>query len=499
MASAPRKSLEPYLHDSVEFYDHQVEGIRTLARVPNFLLADQMGLGKSLQTLALFTIDVKLGKARTMLIVCPVSLRENWADEIRKFTSFPVHLVGQIPNERLKSGYRMVNGFEREACMRMFLMEEGPRIAICNYEQVVSMAAAMNKCNIDFVVLDEAHLIKNPVSQRSIAARSLRRRRAGMLTGTPLLNQVTELWPILNMIDPHRWKSPEWFENRYAQYGGKNGRQVVGTKNVKELNEALAGVMLRRMKADVLTLPEPRIMQIKVDLHPEQRELYDALQEMRVLLDKNGKPFQDEDGEDIVIENDLERFLRYKQICGSSATIEGHDDHSIKLDRAVEIICETIANGEKIVVFTQFRPIQSLLTQRLKKYNIKLGELNGDVTPVRRQEIVRNWSKYPKPAALNCMIQVAGVGLNMTAARTGLFIDKLFVPGMNDQAIDRLHRIGQQEAQPVEIYELIARRTVEERIEEILKGKRLNNKEVVEESLAFQALYRELILTGGAP
>lgn len=494
-----RKSMEPYLYDNVNFYQHQIDGARILARVPSFLLADQMGLGKSLQALTVFIIDVILKRARTMLVVCPVSLRENWADEIKKFTSLPYLLVGQMPSEKFSSGYKTLTGIARDAHLQLFLQEPGPRIVICNYEQVVSMINTINRCDFDFVVLDEAHLIKNPESKRSMATRQIRRKRAGLLTGTPLLNEVTELWPILNMIDPHRWNDPAMFMNRYAQLGGKTGRQVTGTKNVKELNQALAGVMLRRMKNEVLTLPEPRIMQIKVDLTPQQRELYDALQEMRVLLDKNGQPFKDDDGEDIVIENDLERFLRYKQICGSSATVEGHDDHSVKLDRAVEIAMETVLNGEKIVFFTQFRKIQELLSTRLRAAGIKIGELNGDVSPVRRQEIVRNWSAYQKPAALNCMIQVAGVGLNFTAARTGVFLDKLFVPGLNDQAIDRLHRIGQTETQPVEIYELIARRTVEERIEEILRGKRTNNKEVVEESKAFQQVYRELLLSGGAP
>lgn len=486
--ATPRKSLEPYLKDEVEFYPHQVDGIRTLARIPHFLLADQMGLGKSLQALTVFCIDVKLGRARTCLVVCPVSLRGNWYDEVTKFTRLPVLLLGQEPHPSKPGQFKMLGPKARSEQFKDFVNQPGPRVVVCNYEQVVAHHTELQW--MDFVVFDEAHYIKNPDSQRTRAALKLRhRKRTALMTGTPVLNNVGELWPILHMIDPQRWPNFRKFLNRYATFGGYEGRQITGQKNVAELNRALAPVMMRRLKRDVLTLPEPKIMQIPVELHPDQRKMYDDLADELIL---------EIDGQAQEIDNALVKFLRLKQICGSPATLPGNPDNSYKLDRAIEIGIETILNGEKVVYFTQFRGVQQLLVERLEKNGVKeIAQLHGDIPTHDRQRVVKEWSNHPGPIPIVCMLQVAGVGLNMTAARTGIFVDKLFTPGMNNQAIDRLHRIGQQETQPVEIYEIIARNTIESRIEEILKVKNRNSRELVEETVSLQNLMAEIRKSGG--
>ncbi len=487
--ATPRKSLEPWLKDDVEFYPHQVDGIRILARIPHFLLADQMGLGKSLQALTVFSIDVKLGRARTLLVVCPVSLRGNWYDEVQKFTRYPSLLLGQEPHPTKPGHFKMLGPKARSEQLKQFLAEEGPRVVIANYEQVVAHHPELQF--MDFVVLDEAHYIKNPDSQRTRAALKLRhRKRTALMTGTPVLNQVGELWPLLHMIDPIRWPNPRKFLNRYAVYGGYEGRQIIRQKHVRELNEALAPIMLRRLKKDVLTLPEPKIIQIPVDLHPDQRKLYDQVAEELMLADENGQLQE--------IDNALVKFLRLKQICGSTGTIPGNPDHSHKLDRAIEITVEAMLNGEKVVIFTQFRSIHALIVERLRKAGVRtIAELHGDIPTHDRQRVVREWSEFSGPIPIVCMLQVAGVGLNMTAARTAIFVDKLFTPGLNNQAIDRLHRIGQQETQPVEIYEIIARDTIESRIEQILKTKDRNSKELVEETVTLQNLMKEILAAGG--
>jgi SNF2 family DNA or RNA helicase len=172
------------------------------------------------------------------------------------------------------------------------------------------------------------------------------------------------------------------------------------------------------------------------------------------------------------IENAMVRFLRLKQICGTTACIPGHDDHSSKLDRAVEMIEEIMGNGEPVVVFTQFREVLKCLAARLTAKGLAHRELHGDVPIPDRQEVVRSWATDAaagQPQALICMIQVAGVGLNMTAASKCIFLDKLFVPKLNEQAEDRLHRIGAKET--VQIFDLQMRGTIEARIERILKIK----------------------------
>jgi SNF2 family DNA or RNA helicase len=457
-----RKSLEPYLPDEIDFYPHQVEGIRQLAQRSSFLLADDMGLGKSLQALVVFIIDVYRGWANTAIIVCPVSLKGNWADEIQKFTRLP---------------YVVLNGSvrERELQLLEYSQIDGPKILIVNYEQVRAHGPELDALGFDVAIFDEAHYMKNPKSQRTKACLALTSRRSFMLTGTPMLNHVDELWTLLHKIDPKAYPKYWSFVNRYAVFGGYKDKQIVGVKNEKELTERLQGVMLRRLKKDVLSMDEPHIIDRRVDLLPEQKKLYDeVVNEMRLPRADQADPDD--------IENALTKFLRLKQICGTTLPFTGVDI-SGKLDLAVEDAIEVLKNGRPIVTFTQFRDVQEAFCARLDKEfpQADIWELHGGVKAEDRGKIVKEWSAAAaagKPGAIVCMLQVAGVGLNMVAASTCQFLDELFVPGLNRQAIDRLNRIGQTE--PVTVLRYITRGTVEVRVRAINTVKDKLFEEIVE-------------------
>lgn len=467
-----RKSLMPWLYDSVEFYPHQVDGIRWLLRKRSFLLADDMGLGKSLQALTIFCADVKEGLGETLFIVCPVSLRANWADEIEKFTSLPYVLLGEEINP-LNGRARTLSVEERRLQILTFVLQTGPRVMIMNYEQIGPHLPELNAVNAWAAIFDEAHAIKGATSKRTVASLELKAYRNMLLTGTPILNQVNEIWPILNKIAPNHFPNYSAFVNRYCVFGGYKNKSIMGVKNQKQLHGILNEIMLRRLKSETLDLPEVMIVQIGVDLSHTQRKLYDKLVEEEKL--ENVDP----NAPDEEIENALTRFLRLKQICGTPASL-GFEDDSIKLDEVTRRAVEILANGEKLIVFTQFRSVLDCLRSRFIAEGLPVIELHGDTPKTHRQEVVKRWSNYPDPAIILCMIQVAGIGLNMTAARTIFFVDKLFVPGLNQQAIDRSHRIGQSTTQPVTVYEFIARGTIEHRIEQILKLKVKLFKNVIE-------------------
>lgn len=448
-----RKSLEPWIPDAVEYYDHQIEGIRELSKRKSFLLADEMGLGKSLQAITVFVIDVARGWSETCLIVCPVTLKANWYDEFEKFTTIPCTILEGTP-------------MQRALTLAEFAVAEGPRVMVVNYEQVTGHLSELQAMNFDTGIFDEAHYLKNPKAKRTKAAVALKFRRVFLLTGTPMLNQVDELWTLLHMIDPRRYPKFWAFVNRYAVFGGYQSKQIIGVKNERELTESLQDVMMRRLKKDVLTLPEVQFIERKVDLHPEQRRIYDEVfNEMR--LERHDTDTPDD------IENALTKFLRLKQICGTTYPFTGVDVSS-KLDLAVEDSIELLKSGHKIIVFTQFRDVLEQYCQRLDKAapEFDIWELHGGVAQDKRQPAVREWSNATKPGAIVCMLQVAGVGLNMTAARNILFLDKLFVPGLNQQAIDRAHRIGQSEKQPVQVHEYLCRNTIESRVNQILRTKK---------------------------
>lgn len=454
-----RKSLEPWVHDWVEFKPWQVDGVRELCQRTSFLLADDMGLGKSLQSLTIFAVDVKRGWANSAIIVCPVTLKGNWADEIMKFTRFTHLVLHGTPSERSK---QLVN----------FMATEGPKILIVNYEQVVLHKDELEAMRFDVAIFDEAHYLKNHKAKRTKACLDLYSRRSFMLTGTPMLNHVDELWTILHRIAPRAFPNYWQFLNRYAVFGGYKDKQIIGVKNEKELTEKLQSFMLRRMKDDVLDRTTPTFVERRVDLTDEQRKLYEeVVNEMR--LPRADKADPDD------IENALTKFLRLKQICGTTKPFTG-EDHSGKLDVAINDCIELLQQGRKVVVMTQFRDVQEAFCQRLDTLAPEFDqwELHGGVKMEDRQPIVNEWSRHTEPGAIVCMLQVAGVGLNMVAASDMLFLDELFVPGLNKQALDRIDRIGQ--SRPVVAYKYITRGTIENRVQTILKTKSKLFGEIVE-------------------
>ena len=448
MTTATARGSLSKIHDSIIYFDHQVTGIRELASWPSFILADEMGLGKSLQALTVAAIDFETGKANRFLIVCPASLKGNWGDEIEEHTTFTYVILDGAPNKRVAA----LSNFDAD-------------VLIVNYEQVMAHIDQLNEMGFDIVIYDEAHYLKSRTSKRTKAAMKLKADRHFCLTGSPLLNQVSDLWSLLHRVAPAQFPSYWTFVQRYAVFGGYMDKQIVGVKNERELNEKLQFHMMRRLKADVLDLPEKQRIVIKLDMHPEQKKLYkQAVEEMKIDDPSGLNPME--------IENALTKFLRLKQICGTTATIPGHDDHSSKLDRAEEMIQEIIDSGEPVVVFTQFRGVLTAMYDRLAARGIEARLLHGDVAIPDRQPVVRRWTQDAangKPQVLLCMVQVAGVGLTMTAASQCIFLDKLFVPKLNEQAEDRLHRIGAKRT--VQIYELQMRGTIEQRIEKILKTK----------------------------
>ncbi|ANA87292.1 DNA helicase [Gordonia phage Gibbles] len=466
LALPPRKSLEPYIPDELTYYPHQIEGIRRMIKMRSVLLADDMGLGKSLQAITLFAADVIRGYSSKCLIVCPASLKTNWENEILKFTRGIKVMVIRTDT----TGKALTKEAKRKN-LQDFAAADGPRVLITNYEQLVGMSKDYCDISWDMVIFDEAHMIKNHRAKRTQAALKLSTRRSILLTGSPILNHVNDLWSLLKRIAPNEIENYYAFLQRYATYGGYMDKQITGIKNEAELRARLQDVMVRRLKEDVLDLPEVTYTTRTVDLINSQIKIYkEVVSNMQLTSD---------DGQVEEIQNHLTKFLRLKQVCGTTAAFSNKDD-SGKLDMAewdAEDIC---SGGERLVAFTQFRDVQQAYIDRLtnrRSFKYPIYVLNGDVDIDERQSVVDAWANDKTPGIIICMYQVAGVGLNMTAGRYGQRIDKLWNPSLNKQAVDRLHRIGADKTKPVTIIDYLARDTVEERVEKILDNKtKISNK-----------------------
>ena len=489
--SAPRKSLD-WIPDTLDYYPHQIEGVRELARMGSGILADEMGLGKSIQALTVFAVDVEANWARRLLIVAPATLKGNWYAEIKEHTLFENVMV--LGSSRGDDGrWKNLPPKKRTEQMSEFALypADEPAIMIANYELIEKHVDDLNNLDFDVVIYDEAHSIKNPRAKRTKACMKLKGKRHVPLTGSPMLNHVNELWALLHRVSPKEYPNYYVFQSRYCVFGGFKDKQIVGVKNEKELTERLNRVMIRRLKADVLDLPEKQRIQVTVPLHPEQQDLYDSVKNELYLPDP-----EDATGEDIA--NALTMFLRLKQICGTTACIDGYEDKSYKLDRVEEDLNELIENGHKVVVFTQFRGVLAALQARLEPYGMPLYVLHGDVPKDDRVPLIQRWTADPEPGVVLAMHQVAGVGLNMTAARHMLMVDKLFVPKLNEQSEDRIHRIGADKTQPVQYREYICEGTVEYRVEQILRRKNRIFNDVVEDGNFRRKLYSALVAEGGA-
>lgn len=469
-----RKSLKK-IRDDVEFYQHQVDGIRKMARMTSFLLADEMGLGKSLESLTVAAIDFERDYANKVIVVCPATLKGNWLNEIKTMTHFSAIVLQGSPRER-----------------RIKIEEyasTGVDILIVNYEQVGPHLEALNSINFDIAIYDEAHYFKNPKSKRTKAVLKLKADRHFVLTGSPMLNQVNELWSLLHRINPEEYPRYWTFVNRYAVKGGFQGRQIVSVKNRIELQTKVDSVMIRRLKKDCLDLPDKQYITLEVDFHPQQALLYKQATDLLEIHRWPGDP------DPLDVENALTKALRLKQICGTTFTLI-EEDHSFKLDRAVELIQEIVHDepdnpGERVVVFTQFRAVQEAMRLRLEKLSIPSFILNGDTPMDQRSEIVLTWGNTPR-AVMIPMLQVGGTGLNMTQASKCIFLDKLWVPKLNEQAEDRLHRIGADLTKPIQIYSLVVRKSIERRVEQINKAKSKLFNSLIENSNWKNAVYQAL-------
>jgi hypothetical protein len=463
----PRSKYEPSRAITTITYDgtEQARCIRVSAEDHLYVTRDFIVTHNTLQTLAVFAAQcvvldarMKSGKIEPrvpkMILVCPLALKFNWADEIEKFTSFKYTMLDGTPTVRIRQ-------------LIEFNEITHAKVLIVNYEQVQKHLGTLNAMNFDLAVFDEAHAMKSPKAARTKACQALLAKRNFMLTGSPMLNQVNDLYVIMDKIQPRKHGSYYTFVNRYCVFGGYKDKSIVGVKNEKELKGYLEQIMVRRLKKDVLDLPEVQTITKKVGLYPEQKKLYDEVVEDMLLTTGSS------DGPD-AIENALTKFLRLKQICGTTATVlESREDKSEKLDQVVEDVLEVMGNGHKVVVFTQFREVQRCFNARMAAAAPKypLYSMNGDMPGADRVEYVKQWAAEPGAAAFCGMIQVIGVGLNMTAARHGFFIDKLFVPMLNRQAVDRMHRIGADTTQAIQIFDYLVRGTVESRVETILRNK----------------------------
>jgi superfamily II DNA or RNA helicase len=431
---------------------YQLEGLSWMQSLRQLevggILADDMGLGKTLQTLAHILSEKNAGRLdRPCMVVMPTSLIPNWLDEAAHFT----------PQLKVLALY----GAGRKKHL--------PQLA--DYDLLLTTYALLPKDvellaaqPLHVLILDEAQSIKNPSSKAAQAARELNARQRLCLSGTPLENHLGELWSLFHFLLPGWLGDVKSFNRDYRVPIEKHASEV----RLQHLNGRIKPFLLRRTKEQVATELPPKTEIIHwVELNEAQRDVYET---MRLAMDKKVRDEITRKGvarSQIII---LEALLKLRQVCCDlrlvSDTPPPRGSSSGKLDSLMEMLEELFAEGRKILLFSQFTSMLSLIEDELKRRHIDYALLTGQTRD--RRTPVRDFQSGKRQIFL-ISLKAGGVGLNLTEADTVIHYDPWWNPATENQATDRAYRIGQEK--PVFVYKLIARGTVEEKIQHLQQEK----------------------------
>jgi superfamily II DNA or RNA helicase len=412
------------------------------------LLADDMGLGKTAQTIADIVVEKSEGRLdNPALVVVPTSLVPNWTAELARFA----------PHLRVL----VLHGMDRHE--RRHGISEAD-IVVTTYTVLTRDIEAMVELSWHLVVLDEAQAIKSPSAQATRAVSRLNARHRLCLSGTPIENNLGELWSLFAFLAPGLLGSRKSFTKRFRTPIEKEGDQA----RRQQLATRIRPFILRRTKGQVATeLPPKHTILRRVTLPPEQRDLYEAIR--ATMHDQVTKEIAARGlaRSQVVV---LDALLKLRQACCDPRLLKlpggPPKAPSGKLDELMEMLGEMIAEGRRVLLFSQFTSMLDLLKPSLDAAEIPYVELRGDTSD--RAEPVRRFEAGEVPMFL-ISLKAGGRGLNLVAADTVIHYDPWWNPAVEDQASDRAHRIGQTKS--VFVYKLVAADTVEERILELQERK----------------------------
>ncbi len=443
---------------------YQKEGVAWLEFLRSYrfggILADDMGLGKTLQALAFLSLHKTPGKPH--LVICPKTLIYNWASEAKRFTpDLNIVTVDGTQAERSKE-HRKIKDAD---------------IVITSYSALLADAAwhLGPQAQYDYVLLDEAQYIKNHTSKTSMLVKRLNAEYRLALTGTPLENNVMEVWSIMDFLMPGFLGGYKEFTDRYS----KPIMLGSDTHTLEQLRKKISVFMLRRTKQEVLKeLPEKIEQQTAVPLSADQRILY---AEILAQVKKDIETVVAAQGFARSRIHILSGLMKLRQVCNHPALLLPEDDPtrddvtSAKLDLALELIDEAIAPNtsdlekpHKVLVFSQFTGMLDLVSKSLKDKGVGHMILTGKTQ--RRGELVDAFNVSQKDHVFLISTKAGGTGLNLASADTVIVIDPWWNPSVERQAIDRAHRIGQ--TRTVNVYRLITAGTIEEKIQALQAKKK---------------------------
>ena len=416
--------------------DYQEKGVRWLQMLHHYgfggILADDMGLGKTLQTIAFLTSQVT--EESRVLILAPSGLIYNWADEFRKFAP--------------QLDLAVVHGLKAN---REAILSENHQIYVTSYATFRQDSELYQEMAFDFLFLDEAQVMKNAQTKIAQSLRQFVVPAVFALSGTPIENHLGELWSIFQIVLPGLLPSKKEFmklpADRVAQF--------------------IKPFVMRRKKEEVLTeLPDLIEVVYKNELEDQQKAIYLAqLQQMRDRLAQ----VTDQEFQRSRVEI-LSGLMRLRQICDTPALfMDDYQGASGKLDSLRDLLLQVADGGHRVLIFSQFKGMLEKIEQELPDLGLNSFKITGSTPAQERQEMTKAFNQGERDAFL-ISLKAGGVGLNLTGADTVILVDLWWNPAVEAQAIGRAHRMGQE--QKVEVYRLITKGTIEEKIQELQEQKK---------------------------
>ena len=444
---------------------YQARGLSWLAFMERFgfgaCLADDMGLGKTIQMIALILHERSIATecVDPTILVVPMSVIGNWVKEFEKFA----------PSLKIQ----VHHGVDRPQGDAFINATDDADVVVTTYALVHRDNEFITKVKWGRVVLDEAQFVKNPAAKQSISVRSLKVPRRVAMTGTPVENRLSELWSIMDFLNPKYLGSPGAFRKKFALPIERHRDQI----KMEKLRTMVRPFILRRVKTDptvVSDLPEKLESKEWCSLTSEQASLYEACVKQMLTNVEHAEGIH---RRGLV----LATLIKLKQICNHPAQMLKDTDpqfgkiidpgRSGKCVRLLEQLDELLSEGDQALIFTQFRQMGHILSNMLKH---ELGKevlfLHGGTSQGKRQKMIDDFQEATgKNPILLLSLKAGGVGLNLTAATHVFHFDRWWNPAVENQATDRAYRIGQ--TRTVQVHKYIVRGTLEERIDEMIENK----------------------------
>ncbi|WP_376769024.1 SNF2 helicase associated domain-containing protein [Clostridium psychrophilum] len=467
------KTIIPKTLDNI-MRDYQKIGFKWLKTLASCgfggILADEMGLGKTLQAIAFIQSEVEENEGKMpTLVVCPTSVVYNWKDEIEKFAPSLNCIV--------------ISGSKRQRNEQKQNIDDCD-VVITTYALIRRDLEDYENIKFRYCFLDEAQFIKNFNSLSAHSVKKIHAQCKFALTGTPIENSLTELWSIFDFIMPGYMLNHSAFLKKYEVPIVKNKSKEA----LEELNNHVKPFILRRTKLQVAKDLPPKIEhRISVEMTEQQKKVY-----LAYLSDAKGELKDDikEKGFNKSKFKVLSILTRLRQICCDPSTfIENYNGGSGKMDALDEILENSLEQGHRILIFSQFTRVLKNISVRLENKVIKYMYLDGSTKAEKRVEMVKTFNAGDSQVFL-ISLKAGGTGINLTGADMVIHFDPWWNPAVEDQATDRAHRIGQKKT--VEVIKLIARGTIEEKIFKLQEKKKQISKSVINNKTGAELLLSQM-------